>query len=461
MPREVALNWMRNNEPLIAQVANDIWQFAELAMSEFKSSNLIANTLTQAGLEVRMGVAGMTTAFTARYGSGKPVIGVVGEYDALPGLSQKAQSTKEPNVSGGAGHGCGHNVLGAASMGATIAIKEAIEKRNLKGSVKFFGCPAEETLTGKVLMVRDGLFNDVDAALCWHPSVTNTVELSSALAMNSVKFSFHGTPAHAAGSPEQGRSALDAVELMNIGVNYLREHVIEKARIHYVVTDGGRVPNVVPAEAQVWYFIRAPKRVEVESIFTRVRNIASGACMMTGTGMDIEFLAGCHETRPNKTLSHMMLHNMKEAGAPQWTDQETEFAEKLSGSISQDQKRAVMESMNVPCTRDKLRKVLDDRVDDPEDEGRIVSGSTDLGDVSYVTPTGQALTAGAILGASYHSWQMTATSGMSIGHKGGILAAKVIALTALDLLTRPENLKRVRDEFETSMKGIAYKSPLS
>jgi aminobenzoyl-glutamate utilization protein B len=453
---QTALNWIEKNESLIVEVADRIWEFAELGLEEFKSSKLIADTLREAEFNVEAGVGDMPTAFVAAYGSGKPRIGVLGEYDALPGLSQKAQPTKEPARQGGTGHGCGHNIFGAASMGAAIAIKETIKKENLRGTVKFFGCPGEENVLGKVFMARDDLFNGLDAALCWHPSMTNTVWMGSSLAENSVKFNFHGVSAHAAASPEQGRSALDAAELMNVGVNYLREHVTEKTRIHYVVTKGGSAPNVVPPEAQVWYYIRAPRRVQVEELYSRIQNIARGACLMTGTTVDFDLIGGCHEFVPNKTLSYLMLTNMKQLGPPKWTSNEIAFAKTLSESLTPDQKKTTMENMNVPHLRDKIEKVLDDTTDDPDDEGLILPASTDVGDVSYIVPTAQILAATTILGAPSHGWQMTATSGMSIGHKGGTLAAKVIALTGIDLLSRPQELKKVKEEF--SAKGMKYRS---
>ena len=456
MPRQTALNWIEENDSLIVRVSNTIWEFAELGLEEFRSSKLISDTLKKAKFDVETGVAGMQTAFVATYGSGNPIIGVLGEYDALPGLSQKAQPKKEPIMQRTSGHGCGHNVFGAASMGAAIALKEAITTKNLKGTVKFFGCPAEVTFLGKVFMARDGVFDGLDAALCWHPSMTNTVWMSSSLASNAVRFNFHGISAHAAASPEQGRSALDAVELMNVGTNYLREHITEKARIHCVITKGGNVPNVVPSEAQVWYYIRSPRRYQVEELYGKVQNIARGASMMTDTTVDFDLTGGCHDFVPNKTLSYLMLANMKQLGPPEWTTNEIAFAKKLSESFTSDQKKTTMKSMNVPRLGEKMGKVLDDTVDDPEDEGEILPASTDVGDVSYIVPTAQILVATTILGAPFHSWQMTATSGMSIGHKGGILAAKAIALTGVDLLTKAQVLKEVKEEFVTN--GIRYKS---
>jgi len=460
MPRNVALNWIAEHEKEITEVSDRIWEYAEVGLQELKSSRLIAERLAAAGFEVDSGVADMPTAIVASYGSGKPAIGILAEYDALAGLSQKPIPVKEPVSSGAPGHGCGHNLFGAMSMGAAIAIKEAMKQKELEGTVKLFGCPAEETLVGKVFMVKAGLFDGIDAVLSWHPSSTNTVDLGSSNAMNSVKFDFHGVTAHAAANPEQGRSALDAVELMNMGVNYLREHVIEKARIHYVITHGGGQPNVVPAFAQVWYYVRAPRREQVDELHDRIIRIGKGASLMTETTMDVRFLVGCYNVLPNKPLNCLMLKNLKEVGPPSWTAEEIEFARKINESITSEQKKTVMESSRVPRLEEKLDLFLDDRTDDPESEGTVMAGSTDVGDVSWVAPTGQLLVATYNLGVPVHSWQVTAASGMSIGHKGGILASKVMALTGVDLIMNPEELAKIRGEFEELTKRSKYVSPL-
>jgi aminobenzoyl-glutamate utilization protein B len=281
--KETALNWIAKNESQITRVSDRIWNWAELGLQEFKSSSILADKLEKAGFKLERGVAGMPTAFVASYGSGHPVIGVLGEYDALPGLSQELFPRKEPVRQGAPGHGCGHNIHGTSGMAGAIAAKAAVEACGIAGAIKFFGCPAEENFSGKAYMARDGFFDAVDAVLSHHPSTMNAAHLKSGLAVNSAKFAFHGESAHAAGSPEAGRSALDAVELMNIGSNYLREHIIQEARIHYVIEAGGGQPNVVPAYARSWYYVRAPEREQVESIYKRILDIAKGAALMTET----------------------------------------------------------------------------------------------------------------------------------------------------------------------------------
>jgi len=460
MPRGVALDWLKKNEPRVIAIGNRIWELAEVGLQEYESSKLLANELRKDGFNVDLGVAGMPTAFVASYGSGRPVVGILAEYDALPGVSQKAQPTREPLKKGAPGHGCGHNLFGAGSAAAALAIREAIARKNLNGTVKLFGCPAEETLVGKVFMVRDGLFAGVDVALSWHPSSYNSVWMSSSNALNSVKFNFHGLTSHAAADPERGKSALDAVELMNVGSNYLREHISEKARLHYVIPHGGGEPNVVPEYSQVWYYIRAPKRDEADQIYGRVVNIAKGACLMTDTSMDLEFLVGCYEMLPNRSLSDLMLRNMREIGPPQWSEEDSNFAKKLAESMAPQERRNAILKSKMPKKEEKAEKLLDDGIDDPEDEKEVMAGSTDVGDVSWVTPTTNLVTATCVLGMPGHSWQEAATSGMSIGHKGMILAAKTLTLTGIDLLTKSEELSRVREEFEAKTKGFTYKSPV-
>lgn len=460
MPRTVALDWLTKNEAKIIAISDRIWELAEVGLQEHESSKLLAGELREAGFKVEMGAAAMPTAFVASYGSGRPVVGILAEYDALPGVSQKAQPTREPLKKGAPGHGCGHNLFGAGSMAAALAIREAMGRKRLGGTVKLYGCPAEETLVGKVFMVRDGLLNDVDVALSWHPASYNSAWMSSSNAMNSVKFNFHGLTSHAAADPERGKSALDAVELMNVGANYLREHVSEKARLHYVIPHGGGEPNVVPDYAQVWYYVRAPKRQEVEQIYNRVVNIAKGACLMTDTKMDLEFLVGCYDMLPNKALSNLMLRNMREIGSPKWSEDDFDFAKKLAESMTPEERRTAILKSKMPKKEEKVEKLLDDSVDDPEDEKEAMAGSTDVGDVSWVTPTANLVTATCVLGMPGHSWQEAATSGMSIGHKGLMLAAKTLALTGVDLLTKPEELKKVREEFETKTKGFTYRSPI-
>jgi len=460
MSKEIALNWISENKSRIIEISDKIWNFAELGLQEFKSSSLLANELERAGFTVQRGVAGMPTAFVASYGSGKPVIGVMGEYDALPGLSQKPVPKKEPLVPGAPGHGCGHNIHGTSGMAGTIATKIAMEASGIKGAIKFFGCPAEENFSGKVFMVRDGLFEGVDAVLGHHPSYMNAASLKSNLANNSVKFHFRGVASHAAGSPEQGRSALDAVELMNVGVNFLREHIVQEARIHYVIDAGGGQPNVVPAYARSWYMIRAPEREQVESIYNRVLDIAEGAALMSGTTHEVEFIKGIYNKIPNRILSELVIRNMREIGVPTYTEEERRFAQEIAKTISREEKRGQLRKSKRPGWEKLMDIDLDDSIPDPWGEGEVSPGSTDVSDVSWQTPTLEFDTTACVLGTPGHSWQNTAQFGMSIGHKSLIFAAKTIAASIIDLLTRPDVLKQAREELTKRTQGRVYTPPI-
>ncbi|MBS3793989.1 MAG: amidohydrolase [Candidatus Thorarchaeota archaeon] len=438
------------------EVSDQVWEFAELGLQEFKSAALIADTLEKFGFKVDCEVADMPTAFVATYGSGHPVIGIMGEYDALPGLSQKPVSHKEPLKKGAPGHGCGHNIHGVSGMAAAIAVKTAMEKEGIDGTVKFFGCPAEENYSGKMFMVRDGLFDDVEAALSHHPGAMNWAGVGSSLAVNSVKFHFHGFSTHAAASPDRGRSALDAVELMNVGVNYMREHVVQEARIHYVIEKGGMQPNVVPAYARTWFYVRAPEREQVDHIYDRVLKIADGADLMARTTHEVEFLEGTYNVLPNKKLSELVTANMRDIGAPEYTDEEMRFAKELSDTISKEEKRAALRQTKRPGWEDLMDVLMDRSIPDPWDEGMVMPGSTDVADVSWITPTMEFNTATWVLGIPGHSWQNVALNGMSIGHKSLIFAAKVIAASALDLITKPGLLEKVHEEFEKRKHGREY-----
>jgi aminobenzoyl-glutamate utilization protein B len=458
--KQKALDWIAENESRIIEVSDRIWQFAELGLQEFKSSSLLAEELRRAGFKVEMGVAGMPTAFVATYGSGKPVVGVMGEYDALPGLSQKPVPRKDPLVEGAPGHGCGHNIHGASGMAGAIAAKVAMEAYGLKGTIRFFGTPAEESASGKVFMVREGVFDGVDAVLSHHPGSMNNAGLASSLANNSVKFHFYGVSSHAAASPEQGRSAMDAVELMNIGVNYLREHIVQEARIHYVVESGGGQPNVVPAYARSWYLVRAPERDQVDLIYNQVLEIAKGAAIMTGTTYKVEFIKGVYNKIPNRVLSEIVVANMREIGAPNYTEEEKEFAREISKTIPREMKAESLRKSKRPGWEKLMDVDLDQSIPDAWDEGEVSHGSTDVSDVSWKAPTTEFGTATYVLGTPGHSWQNTAQSGMGIGHKSLIFAAKTISASVIDLLTKPELLKKAKEEFERRLAGRVYKSPL-
>jgi aminobenzoyl-glutamate utilization protein B len=456
--KQKALRWISENEKRIIEVSDKIWEFAELGLQEFKSSALLADELKKAGFKVEVDVAGMPTAFVATYGEGRPVIGVMGEYDALAGVSQKGVPWKEPLVEGAPGHGCGHNIHGTSGMAATVATKVAMEATGIRGTVKFFGTPAEETAGGKVYMVRDGVFDGVDAVLSHHPGSMNTGGYSGNNAVNDAKFHFYGVASHAAGSPEQGRSALDAVELMNIGVNYLREHIIQEARIHYVVESGGDQPNVVPAYARSWYYVRAPERDQVEQIYNRVLEIAKGAAIMTGTTHKVEFVGGLYSKILNLSLNDLIIQNMREIGPPQYTEEERKFAREISKTIPPETKRDSLRKSKRPDWETLVDVDLDQSV--PDTWERWGGGSTDVSDVSWKVPAMELTTSTFVLGSPGHSWQNTAQSGMGIGHKSLIFAAKTMSFCAIDLLTRPELLRKAQDEFKQRLGGRVYKSPL-
>ncbi|MBS7624759.1 MAG: amidohydrolase [Candidatus Bathyarchaeia archaeon] len=460
--KAIAIDWIRENEERIIELCDKIWEYAELGLMEYKSSKILSDELEKHGFKVDRGVAGMPTAFIASYGEGKPIIGIIGEYDALPGLSQKKVPYREPLEPGKPGHGCGHNIYGASGAAASIAIRYAMDKGKIQGTIRFYGCPAEENFGGKVFMVREGLFNDVDAVIGHHPGSTNGVSLASTLAFNSVRFHFYGKSSHAGGSPERGRSALDAVELMNIGVNYLREHIIQDARIHYIVERGGDQPNIVPAYARSWYYIRAPERDQLDEIYEWVLDIAKGAAMMTRTSLEVEFIQGCYNLIQNRTIAEIIIQNMREIGTPKYDQEELKFAEEISKTIfsSRDEKIAMLKASKRPDWDKLVDKLIDDGVPDPSGEGGISHGSTDLADVSWQTPTVEFSTAAWVLGTPGHSWQAAAQSGVGLGHKSAIFGAKVIASTVLDLLTRKDLLAKAKDEHRARIGDRKYKSPL-
>ena len=458
--KKAAIDWVEDNKERLVEISDAIWGFAELGFVEYRSSKLLVDELERQGFDVERGVAGIPTAFVASWGSGRPIIGVMGEYDALPGLSQKAVPRKEPLSEGAPGHGCGHNIHGTSGMGGALGAKAAIEGAGIKGTIKFFGCPAEEMLSGKVWMMREGVFKGVDACLSHHPSSMNTAGLSSSNANNAAKFHFYGKASHAAGSPEQGRSALDAVELMNIGVNYMREHVIQDARVHYVIEEGGGQPNVVPDYARSWYLVRAPERDQLDGIYERILKIAEGAALMTDTTRRVEFVKGVYNKIPSGTLSELVTGNMREIGAPEYTDDEMRFAEEIAKTIPPGEKRDSLMRSKRPGWEELIDVLLDRTVPDAWDEGEVSHGSTDVSDVSWNVPTMEFGTTTYVLGEPGHSWQNVAMSGMSIGHKSLVFASKVIASSAVDLITKPGLLKAAREELDKRLRGRTYKSPV-
>ncbi|MFN0198160.1 MAG: amidohydrolase [Planctomycetaceae bacterium] len=416
-----------------------IWNWAEPGYMEVKSSKLLADWLESHGFQVTRGVANIPTAFVASVGDQPPIIGILGEFDALPGLSQTATPDREPIEGRSYGQGCGHHLFGAASASAAIALAEQIKSGKLKGTVRFYGCPAEEGGSGKVFMVRAGLFDDCSAVLHWHPSHANAAGDRSTMARMAVRFRFRGTAAHASMSPELGRSALDAVELMNYAVQLLREHVPEMTRIHYVITDGGDAPNVVPQDAEVYYYVRHPEAEKLISIYRRVVRCAQAASLATDTELTVNYEGGIVELLPNDILTNVARENLQALNDLKYDQDELKFALKIQESL--DEKLPLY----------SLKNVVDL-------DGAMSRGSTDVGDVSWVVPTGGFNTACWVPGTPPHSWQAVAAGGMSIGRKGMQLAAKVMAASAWDLYTQPLLIDQARAELKNRLGKKAYQS---
>ncbi len=442
--KDAALTALNNAYPTDKKTALEIWDFAEVGYKEVKSAALHIQHLREAGFTVETGVADIPTAFVATYGTGSPVIGILAEYDALPGLGQAAVPEKTAIAGKNAGHGCGHHLFGTASVSAGIAIKELIAAGKLKGTIKVFGSPAEEGGSGKVFLVRAGLFNNVDAVIHWHPNDANAVTTTSALANKSAKFKFYGISAHAAAQPDQGRSALDAVEAMDNMVNMMREHIPQETRIHYVITSGGKAPNVVPDFAEVYYYVRHPKRKDVVEIFDRVVKAAEGAAMGTGTTMKYDIIGGTHDLLINKTLAEVMQSNLEKVGGVTYTEEEKTFAKKIQPSFI-----GAPIAMETAATVKALTYVS---------EGN--SGSTDVGDVSYAKPTVGLTAATWVPGTPAHSWQAVASGGTEIGTKGMLVASKTMALTAIDLMSNPTLIAKATEEFNKSKGDYKYKALL-
>jgi aminobenzoyl-glutamate utilization protein B len=456
---EVA-EWLDEREGRFIGIANQIWENPEVALTETKACKLQADDLAADGFTITMGIADLPTAFVAEWsqGEGGPVIGLLGEYDALPGLSQDRSAVQHPLVANGPGHGCGHNLLGTAALAATSVLKAWLEHSGLPATIRYYGCPAEETVEGKNFMARAGLFDDLDIALSWHPGAQNTPTAVSSLASDNIKFRFRGRTAHAAANPETGRSALDAVELMNIGVNFLREHTVDSARLHYVITNGGGAPNVVPDDAEVWYFIRSPERHQVNELTERVRKVAAGAALMTETTVEETFISGIYNLLPNKVLIDLLMKSLEEIGPIDFTAEEKDFAREIARAYPEDLRRGVLAARGLG--EDLLDEGVTGEVFPIHGEGEVMMGGTDVADVSWVVPTGQITTACFVLGAPGHSWANTATSGMSIGHKGMMHAAKAMASAAAELISNPGLISQARAEFDASTKGRPYQSPI-
>jgi aminobenzoyl-glutamate utilization protein B len=458
---------------LLTGISDAIWDYAETAFEEFRSAALLKETLVRQGFTVEEQSGGIDTAFCAGYGSGKPVIGILAEYDALSGLSQKALSITEEARGGeqdnGNGHGCGHNLFAAGSLGAALAVKEYLAANKLPGTIKLFGCPGEEGGSGKAFMAREGVFAGLDVAFAWHPMAVNAIMEWKLLANYQILYKFRGKAAHAAAAPHLGRSALDAVELMNVGVNFLREHVIPEARIHYAITHtGGFSPNVVQARGEVLYLIRSPRLFQVEEIYRRVNKIAEGAALMTETEVEIEFIKACANVIPNKVLGRVLYDNFTSQELPRYTEEERAYAAALARtSIRPPGAEAAMflppEGKDAAEYAKRLaeRNLCDlllpfhDETAEP-----VFPGSSDVGDVSWNVPTAQIVTACYALGTAEHSWQLVSQARSSLGHKGLILAAKVIAGACVEVLGHPELAEKAKEEWERRLEGQPYRSAI-
>jgi aminobenzoyl-glutamate utilization protein B len=457
---------IESKRDVFISVSDKIWGFAETAFQEFQSAELLCQMLESEGFTVERGVGGMKTAFVASFGTGKPVIGLLGEYDALFGLSQKkGEATKDALIEGGNGHGCGHNLYGASVLAAVVAVKNYMEENNVEGTLRYYGCPAEEGGSGKTFMAREGLFDDVDCALTWHPGSFPAMFNASTLANYQVYYRFKGIASHAAASPHLGRSALDAVELMNIGVNYLREHMIPEARIHYAITNtGGFSPNVVQAEAEVFYYIRSPKLREVKELYERVCNIARGAALMTDTQLEIEFESGCSNYLSNSAIGDIMYENLKKFPLPQYDEGEMNFGSDIMTTITDNDLNNTLHQIkkeyNHKISKNMRDEVFLNEVLPNAESSEVLPGSTDVGDVSWVTPTAQFWGPCWVFGTPAHSWQMTSQGATSIAHKGMLHAGKVLAGTAIDILANPDVLEKAKAELIEKREGMEYECPI-
>ncbi len=430
--------------PLINEIASTLWDYSETALQETQSAKFLINKLKTAGFRIDEGVAEMPTAFVATYGSGSPVIGILAEYDALPGVGNQAVPERQPRADGvKSGHGCGHNLFAAASVGGAIALKNALEENGIKGTLKLFGTPAEETVVGKVYMVKAGIFDGLDAVIDWHPSDENKVKNQPGRAMNNFEVEFFGQAAHGSADPWNGRSALDAVELMNYGVNMMREHVKPTARIHYVIPNAGEAPNVVPEYAKVWYYVRDINREEVQKYYNRILNIAKGAALATETTYKVHLVTGVHEYLLNRPLQEAMQKNLDWVGAPEFTEEDQTFARTLQRNVGKEEKG------------------FSNKIEPLEDQpGALEGGSTDVAEVSWLVPTAGFRIATAAQDVPWHSWATTACHGTEAGRKGAQVAAKVIAATGADLFTNSDLLKEAKEFLEKATEGKPYVSPL-
>lgn len=438
--KKALIQSVEKHKQALIKISDDIWAAAETAFEETKSSEILANYAAQNGFTVEKGVANIPTAFVATYGSGKPVISVLGEFDALPGISQKAKPTKDPLVPNGNGHGCGHNLFGAGSLGAAIAIKELIETGKIKGTVKFFGTPSEEKFFGKIWMVEAGLWNDVDVNISWHPAPVTESDVQSTLALVDFKVEFFGQAAHAAADPWNGRSASDALELYTSGINYYREHVKPTVRMHYHIQDGGQVVNVVPDYSRLWVRVRDTKREGMMPVYNRVMKMAEGAAIMANVDYKISLISGIYEVLVNREGGKIMQENLELLGPISYTENEIAFGKKIQEATEKPQ-------VGMDSTINPLRIT----------EKNPGGGSTDVGDVSWNVPNINLRVTVAPKDTPWHSWAVVACGGMSIGHKGMIYSSKAMSMTMLDLFENPDLVNKVKAEYKERKGDVVYK----
>lgn len=450
-------------------LSSQIWEFAETRFEEHQSCERLIAFLQSHGFTITTPVANLDTAFIATYGHGYPNIGFLGEYDALPGLSQHAHCTEASFVSeGGNGHGCGHHLLGVASVAAALSLKNYLEKEGLPGRITFYGCPAEEGGSGKTFMVREGVFSDTDIAITWHPHTFMGMFNTPTLANIQADFHFHGRAAHAAVAPHTGRSALDSVELMNVGANYLREHIPSDTRLHYAITNaGGTAPNVVQAEASVRYLVRSPRVSDVQSIYHRLKEVAKGAAMMSGTSVDVDFIKACSSYQPNRVLENIMSQYLSQLGVPEYDDDELTFMSEMHATFSNEDLEANSElilSTNRELTPSDLaysnQKPVLDSVIPYKACYEPLYGSTDVGDVSWVVPTVQCYSACYAFGTPLHTWQAVSQGNTSVAYKGMMSAAKIMAATGLEVMLNHDIVERAKEELELACKKNPYQCPI-
>ena len=422
------------------EVSRRIWEFAELGFQENQSAGLLKSELRAAGFSLAENVAGMPTAFTAAWGQGKPVIAIMGEYDALPGLSQDSTPERKPLVNGGPGHGCGHNLLGTASLFAAVTIKDWLAANKIAGTIRFYGTPAEEGGDGKLYMIRAGVFQDVDTVLSWHPADQNGASLKSSLAIIAAKFRFYGKPAHASAAPEAGRSALDGLMIMANALEFMREHVPDSTRIHYIITNGGAAPNIVPDYSELFLYARHPSMPTLDGIWERVIKCAQAGALASGTRMEMELINSAYNTLPNDALAALVDKNMRLVGGVTYTREEQAFAETIRKTLP-----------------DRARPMGSQESIEPPSEGKG-EASTDAGDVSWTLPMAEMTAATFVPGVPPHTWQSAACAGMSIGRKGMMVAAKSLVLTAVDLFTDPNQVAAAKASFEKRRAGFEYRS---